>query len=35
MLTPPCSHDGCTNNALKGGVCCRHGAKFKRCGHKS
>jgi len=28
-----CSREGCTNHALKGGVCCRHGAKLlqKRC----
>jgi hypothetical protein len=25
-----CSHDGCTNNALKRGICWRHGAKIKR-----
>ena len=26
-----CSSEGCTNIALKGGVCFRHGAKAKRC----
>ena len=26
-----CSADGCTNLALKGGVCVRHGAKVKQC----
>ena len=25
-----CSHEGCTNNAVKGGVCVRHGAKHSR-----
>jgi hypothetical protein len=26
-----CSSEGCTNIAKKGGVCMKHGAKFKRC----
>ena len=26
-----CSSDGCTNQAQKGGVCIRHGAKVKQC----
>jgi hypothetical protein len=26
-----CSNEGCTNQAQKGGVCIRHGAKVKRC----
>jgi sulfur relay (sulfurtransferase) complex TusBCD TusD component (DsrE family) len=26
-----CKHEGCTNHAIKGGVCIRHGAKVKRC----
>jgi hypothetical protein len=26
-----CSCNGCTNQALKGGVCIRHGTKIKRC----
>jgi len=26
-----CSIEGCTNQAIKGGVCKRHGAKAKRC----
>ena len=26
-----CSSDGCTNQAVKGGVCVKHGAKMKRC----
>jgi len=26
-----CSFDACTNNAVNGGVCVRHGAKVKRC----
>ena len=26
-----CSADGCTNGAVRGGVCVRHGAKVKRC----
>ena len=31
-----CSHQGCTNHAQKGGVCCRHGAKKKNyiCRHE-
>ena len=29
-----CSHEGCTNNALKGGVCSSHGAKKKICSHE-
>ena len=28
-----CSADGCTNIAMKGGVCIRHGAKKKTCSH--
>ena len=30
-----CSHEGCTNNAQKGGLCTRHGAKRKKytCSH--
>ena len=27
----PCSHEGCTNQALRGGVCQRHGGKPKLC----
>jgi hypothetical protein len=26
-----CSKGGCTNQAIKGGVCWRHGAKVKLC----
>ena len=26
-----CSSDGCTNQAVRGGVCVKHGAKLKRC----
>jgi hypothetical protein len=26
-----CNHEGCTNQAVKGGVCVTHGAKHKRC----
>jgi hypothetical protein len=26
-----CSHEGCTNQAIKGGVCVTHGAEKKRC----
>ena len=26
-----CRHEGCSNNAVKGGVCIRHGAKVTRC----
>ena len=26
-----CSHDGCTNQEQKGGVCMTHGAKVKKC----
>jgi hypothetical protein len=31
-----CSHEGCTNIAVRGGVCITHGAKVevKRCGHE-
>ena len=29
-----CSHDGCNNNAKKGGVCIKHGAKVKTCSHE-
>ena len=29
-----CSADGCTNQAKKGGVCVRHGAKLKRCSYE-
>ena len=31
-----CTHPGCTNNSLNGGVCTRHGSeeKVKRCSHK-
>ena len=28
-----CSHEGCANGAVKGGVCVSHGAKVKRCSH--
>jgi len=28
---PDCSHEGCENRAVNGGVCQRHGAKVKRC----
>eukprot|EP00581_Thalassiosira_minuscula_P031065 CAMPEP_0183769730 /NCGR_PEP_ID=MMETSP0739-20130205/22851_1 /TAXON_ID=385413 /ORGANISM="Thalassiosira miniscula, Strain CCMP1093" /LENGTH=220 /DNA_ID=CAMNT_0026009417 /DNA_START=143 /DNA_END=805 /DNA_ORIENTATION=- len=28
-----CIREGCTNNAQKGGVCMRHGAKRKQCSH--
>ena len=33
---PTCSHEGCTNYAIRGGVCTRHGAKVSRetCNHK-
>jgi hypothetical protein len=26
-----CSHEGCTNQVVRGGVCITHGAKVKRC----
>src|SRR5210317_1869431 len=26
-----CSSEGCTNQAVRGGVCIKHGAKHKRC----
>ena len=29
-----CSHEGCTKQAKKGGVCIRHGAKVKLCSHE-
>jgi hypothetical protein len=29
-----CSSEGCSNQAVKGGVCMRHGAKTKRCSHE-
>jgi hypothetical protein len=29
-----CSHEGCTNQAAKGGVCVSHGGKGKRCSHE-
>jgi hypothetical protein len=29
-----CSSEGCTNIAVKGGVCRRHGAKSKRCSNE-
>jgi hypothetical protein len=29
-----CSHEGCTKQSKTGGVCARHGAKVKRCGHE-
>ena len=29
-----CTHDGCANQARKGGVCIRHGAKPKTCSHE-
>lgn len=28
-----CSHPGCTNNAVTGGICRRHGSKAKECSH--
>ena len=33
---PMCSADGCTNFVVKGGVCCRHGAKveYKLCSNE-
>jgi hypothetical protein len=32
-LKKRCSHEGCANGAVTGGVCIRHGAKVKRCSH--
>jgi hypothetical protein len=29
-----CSHEGCTNHVVKGGVCRRHGAQAKLCKHE-
>ena len=29
-----CIHEGCTNRAVNGGVCIRHGAKVKTCKHE-
>ena len=29
-----CSHAGCASRSRKGGVCMRHGATVKRCGHE-
>ena len=31
-----CNHEGCTNKAIKGGVCVRHGASLtkKYCSHE-
>ncbi len=31
LLKKKCSMEGCTNNAVKEGVCIKHGAKVKRC----
>ena len=28
-----CSHEGCTTQARKGGICIKHGAEQKRCSH--
>eukprot|EP00984_Skeletonema_dohrnii_P007240 scaffold2618_cov69-Skeletonema_dohrnii-CCMP3373.AAC.1 len=30
-----CSHEGCTNRAEKGGVCCTHGAERPRCSREN
>ena len=32
-MVPRCSHEGCTNKVIKGGVCVTPGAVFKRCAH--
>jgi hypothetical protein len=29
-----CSHEGCTNHVVNGGVCTRHGAGRKTCSHE-
>lgn len=34
VMTPTCSHGGCTINAKQGGLCLRHGAKLKICTHE-
>ena len=31
---PPCSVEGCTNKAQKGGVCTRHGATVRWCSYE-